>query len=367
MKKTWFALLALPLASYGFIACSSSSSGGNDTNTDGGNHPGTDGGGNPGTDGGGNPGTDGGGNPGTDSGTPTGTNPIQGIAATAVLSMDIGGNGALMDSIRFFQAKLYASDPTINAGGGVQYAIDPANPGSPTILRSPSNGAAGTAVDTKLSALISAEVTAKDVVHVWTDGGSSVIANGWDGGATFNPFDSPNDLTMRKSDGTIYVTDPGYQANATTNHVFRIGPSGAVRVVDECKDACRPNGIAISPDEKTLYVGYTYNQGDGVTPHINKFPINADGTLGAATKFADVGTDVDGMAIDDNGNVYAGYASGVAVFAPNGAKWGDIKLPAGTTAEVSSLAFGGPDRKTLYIGAAASIYSVTVGVPGRVE
>ncbi len=366
MKKTWFVVLTIPFACYAWACSSSSTGGGGNAGTDGGGNPATDGGGNPTTDGGGNPDTDGGGNPGTDSGA-TGTNPIQGVGAAAAVSTDVGGGGGLMDSIRYFGGKLYASDPAINAGGGVQYAIDPANPGSPAVLRNPSNGASGTAVDTKLALLISTEVSAKDVVHVFTDGGFSVIANGWDAGATFNPFDSPNDLTMRKSDGTIYFTDPGYQASATTNHVFRIGPNGAVRMVDECKDACRPNGIAISPDEKTLYVGYTYNQGDGVTPHINKFPVNADGTLGAATKFADVGTDVDGMAIDDLGNVYAAYATGVAVFAPNGAKWGDIKLPAGNVAEISSIAFGGSDRKTLYIGAAAAVYSVTVKVPGRVD
>jgi gluconolactonase len=362
MKKTWFAVLAIPFACYGW-ACSSSSSGGTDPGADGGGNPGTDGGGNPSADGGGtNPGTDGGGNPGTDAGQPSGTNPITGIAAPAAVVTDVGGGGGYLDSVRYFNAKLYAGDPSIN-GTGDQYTIDVGN-NTPTVFRAPSNGAAGIAVDTKLASLMTAQTLTADVVHLWGDGGTGLIANSWDAGAgPLKNFDAPNDLTMRKSDGTIYVTDPGYQNSATTNHLFRIGPNGAVRMVDECTDSCHPNGIALSPKEDFLFVSYTYDK--GVQAVIKKFPVNADGTLGAATKFADAGLDVDALAIDDLGNVYATYHDGVAVYAPNGAKWGDIKLPGNV--QPQSICFGAADRKTLYIGAQAAIYSVVVGVPGRTE
>ena len=367
MKKTWFVVLALPFACYAW-ACSSSSSGGN-TTTDGGPGGGGGGGGEGGpdplVDGGGNPGTDGGGNPGTDGGLPMGTNPIQGIGAPKAITRDIGGGGGYLDAPRFWGGKLYTSDPLINAGGGVQYTID-VGTGMPTIFRDPSNGTTGTAIDSKTSTLIATEAKTADVVRVFTDGGTSLIASAWDAGTgDLKNFDAPNDLTMRKSDGTIYFTDPGFQNTAGTNHVFRIGPSGAVRAVDTCADACQPNGIAISPKEDFLYVGFSYTGGQA-PPVIKKFPINADGSLGAAATFvASPGAQIDGMAIDDSGNLYVAYVTAVAVFAPNGAKWGDIKLPGNV--QPVNVAFGGADRKTLFIAGGANIYSVTVGVAGRVE
>jgi gluconolactonase len=362
MKKTWFAILDLPLACYAW-ACSSSSSGGNENNTDGGPNNGTDGGGNPGTDGGPNPGTDGGG-PGTDSGTPTGTNPIQGVGTPKQLTMDVGGGNGYLDAPRYWGNALYVADPLINAGAGVQYTID--SNGQPTIYRQPSNGTTGTAIDSKSSTLMATEAVTKDVVHLLGDGGTVPITSMWDSGAgPLTAYDAPNDLTMRKSDGTIFFTDPGFQNNATTNHVFRIGPSGAVLAVDTCADACQPNGLAISPKEDFLYVGYSYTGGQA-NPVIKKFPLNANGTLGAGTTFvASPGAQVDGMAIDDNGNLYAAYQMAVAVYSSTGAKWGEIKLPGNV--QPVHVAFGGADRKTLYIAAQANVFTVTVAVPGRVE
>ncbi len=365
MKKTWFVVLAIPFACYAW-ACSSSSSGDN-TATDGG-PGGSDGGGPGGGDGGGpgsdsgNPGTDGGG--GMDAG-PIGNSPINGIAAPTQLTMDVGGGGGYLDAPRFWGGKLYVADPLINTGNGVQYTIDTGT-GAPTIFRDPSNTTTGTAIDSKTSTLIATEAKAgvADVVRLLADGGTTPLASAWDAGAgPLTNFDSPNDLTMRKSDGTIYFTDPGFQNNAAVNHVFRIGPTGAVRAVDTCADACQPNGLAISPKEDFLYVSYSYSAG---TPTIKKFPINADGTLGAASTFvATPGAQVDGMAIDDSGNVYAAYLSAVAVFAPSGAKWGEIKLP--NNVQPVHVAFGGADRKTLFIAGGANIFQVTVKVAGRLE
>jgi len=73
------------------------------------------------------------------------------------------------------------------------------------------------------------------------------------------------------------------------------------------------------------------------------------------------------MCIDDDGNVYAAYSGGIAVFDNTGKKWGDIKVPKTAT----NCAFGDPDRRTLFItansAAGPSIYTVKVNVPGRVE
>jgi gluconolactonase len=159
------------------------------------------------------------------------------------------------------------------------------------------------------------------------------------------------------------VTDPGYQNAATTNHLFVIDPSGKVTIADECDNVCHPNGIALSPKEDFLYVGYTYYDGSNTPPLIKRFPVNANGSLGSGTPWAAAPKDVDGFAIDDNGNLYAASADGVVVYSSGGDKIGTIPV----MTEPDAVAFGGPDRKMLFITSQAAIYSVTVNVPGRTQ
>jgi gluconolactonase len=177
-------------------------------------------------------------------------------------------------------------------------------------------------------------------------------------GAAFN---SPNDVTIR-SDGVVYFTDPDFQRGGRADamngrtSVFRVS-GGTVSLVD---DGLRePNGIALSPDGGTLYVGaYSENK-------IYSYPVRADGSTGARTQFASV-AGPDGVTIDCAGNVY--WASGrdglVHVFAPDGAELGTIASGAGTT----NVAFGGDDRQTLFITSGrtgdSGLYSVRLGVPG---
>ncbi|MFC7276023.1 SMP-30/gluconolactonase/LRE family protein [Paractinoplanes rhizophilus] len=177
-------------------------------------------------------------------------------------------------------------------------------------------------------------------------------------GAAFN---SPNDVAIR-SDGVIYFTDPDFQrgnrADAMNGRtgVFRIS-GGTVSLVD---DGLRePNGIALSPDGGTLYVGaYGENK-------IYSYPVAADGSTGDRTPFASVGGP-DGVTIDCAGDVY--WASGrdgrVHVFTPDGVPLGTIVSSAGTT----NVAFGGADRQTLFVTSGrtgnSGLYSVHLGVPG---
>ncbi|MCW5837514.1 MAG: SMP-30/gluconolactonase/LRE family protein [Labilithrix sp.] len=159
-------------------------------------------------------------------------------------------------------------------------------------------------------------------------------------------FDTLNDVVARK-DGTLYVTDPGYFATPTVNRIYRIDPAGNVQVVEAFDDIPRPNGIALSPDEKTLYVGFSAPVA-GTLPFIRKYIVNEDGTLGEWTKFTDIGpekSEPDGLAVDKVGNVYVATAAGVEVFKPDGQPWGTIAVPEKPT----GLSFGGEDMKTLYI------------------
>ena len=177
-------------------------------------------------------------------------------------------------------------------------------------------------------------------------------------------FHSPNDVAVR-SDGTVYFTDPNFQqGNRNTNivdktSVYRVGADKKAKLIDDSID--NPNGIALSPDEKTLYVG-----GAGA---VRKYSVNSDGSTGTSMPFASGLDAPDGMTVDCAGNLYvAEYNTGkVHVYAAsNGDELGTISASVNTT----NVAFGGEDGKTLFItsgGAASSgfgIYSIVLGVPG---
>jgi gluconolactonase len=119
----------------------------------------------------------------------------------------------------------------------------------------------------------------------------------------------------------------------------------------------QPNGITFSVDQNTLYVSTAQNI-------INKYPVAADGTVGMPVKFVNASSD--GMTIDCAGNLYTTNAgpSTIDVYTPAGVKMWTITGVGSCT----NVAFGGPDRKTLYItsspGPSAAVYSAQIQVPG---
>jgi len=167
-------------------------------------------------------------------------------------------------------------------------------------------------------------------------------------------FNSPNDLVQR-SDGTIYFTDPDWQLGPRTSEtgvrgLYRVAPSGEVSLVDG--SLMNPNGVALSPDERTLYAG---SQGQQVM----KYALDAMGRPSAGQPFAMTGA-ADGLTVDCAGNLYV-TANTVQVFSSAGMKLGDI-----TVAELpSNVAFGGTARKTLFITAEAGLYKIELNIPSR--
>jgi gluconolactonase len=167
-------------------------------------------------------------------------------------------------------------------------------------------------------------------------------------------LNSPNDLIVR-SDGNIYFTDPTYGLGKDPSElgfqgVFRIA-GDIVSVVDD--SLAQPNGIALSPDQSKLYASDSQDGGLFVYDVMN------DGSTGPGTMLIDADPS-DGMAVDDAGNLYLTTNAGVEVYKSDGTPWGVIPVPQ----QPANCAFGGADRRTLYITARTSLYSVELNVPG---
>jgi gluconolactonase len=169
-------------------------------------------------------------------------------------------------------------------------------------------------------------------------------------------FNSPNDVVFR-SNGDVYFTDPAYGfegAPPTWKHevgfsgVFRRTPDGKITAL--VKDLTFPNGIAFSPDEKTLYV----SNSDPERAIWMAYDVAADGTLKNGRLFFDATDKVktgkkglpDGLKVDEHGNLFAGGPGGVLVFSPAGKHLGTIV----TTEPTANVAFG-DDGSVLYMTA----------------
>ena len=189
-----------------------------------------------------------------------------------------------------------------------------------TVFRHPTGRSHGLGLDPQ-GRLIASEGDNRRVSRTLADGTVVTVADRWQG----KRLNSPND-NITRSDGTIYFTDPPYGVPAGQAReldfqgVFRVDPAGTVHL--ESRDMNRPNGVALSPDEKTLYVD------DTAAGLVRKFPVTPDGSLGPPTMFVpDTGGGGDGMAVDDAGNVYVATDGGVKVYKPNGMTRGIIAVP----------------------------------------
>jgi gluconolactonase len=167
------------------------------------------------------------------------------------------------------------------------------------------------------------------------------LVEGYEG----QPFVQPNDLVVR-TDGTIFFTD--YQAG----RLYRRGADGKLTIVSSL---AKSNGVGLSPDERTLYLN-----ADARTV---RYPIAADGTVGAGSDLTTGLRGADGLAIDCAGNVYIAQNDGgaVVVVSAAGAKLGEI---GGLPKAVTNAAFGGPNRRTLYITTSSALYAAELPIPG---
>ena len=174
-------------------------------------------------------------------------------------------------------------------------------------------------------------------------------------------FNSPNDVAQR-STGDVYFTDPPYGLERgmddpvkemAVQGVYRLTPDGEIsRLVD---DLSRPNGIAFSPDERTLYVS---NSDGRNQPVVMAYDVEPDGGLGDGRVFYESWGD--GMAVDQQGNVYiTGPENGVLIVDADGDLLGSLV----TTQSTSNCTFG-DDGSTLYVTADMYLLRIRLNVMG---
>lgn len=281
----------------------------------------------------------------------------------------------------------FTEGPTVDADGNV-YFTDIANSrilrlstaGELTTFREESYGANGLVFDSQWR-LLACEAGDGDAVLprvTRTDmqtGEVEIVADHYEG----KELHRPNDVTFDGS-GRIYFTDrpgPNPAPDQTgVNGVYRVDPDGSIERILTEPDIERPNGLVISPDDRTLYLIET-NQGEGGARMIRAYDLSDEGTVSNMRVFHDFspGRSGDGMTIDSEGNLWVAAGlnrlrgtsetldtrAGVYVFSPAGELLEFTPVPEDT---ITNVAFGGDDLQTVYVTAGKTLFrlrSDTVG------
>ncbi|MGE5275684.1 MAG: SMP-30/gluconolactonase/LRE family protein [Acidobacteriota bacterium] len=201
------------------------------------------------------------------------------------------------------------------------------------------------------------------VIRLEKDGRETVIADRYKG----KRLNSPNDLVYR-SDGTLFFTDPPFglpkffddpRKELKFSGVYAVTPKGKLRLLTDALTG--PNGIAFSPDEKWLYVG----DWDEKKKVVMRYPVRPDGSVGKGDVFFDMtsapGEDaIDGIKVDQKGDLYVSGPGGLWVLSPEGKHLGTIVPPR----HPHNFAWGDEDGKTLYLCARSGLYRMRLAVPG---
>ncbi|MCB1740543.1 MAG: SMP-30/gluconolactonase/LRE family protein [Gammaproteobacteria bacterium] len=247
---------------------------------------------------------------------------------------------------------------------GTLYRLEPG--GTPQAVRK-TQGGNGLTFDLQ-GRLIHCEGEARCVTRTEHDGRVITLVERFEGGR----LNRPNDVVCH-SDGSLWFTDPslrvafadreipgsggvdGVYAGAA---VYRVDPDGGIRSVVNVE---YPNGLAFSPDERTLYIANTRS-----TEYMHAIDLDEKGNVLGRRIFADMSVNQgigvpDGMKVDQAGRVFCTGRGGIWVFEADGTHLGNIVLPEMAV----NLAFGGEDLRTLFVTAVTSVYSLRVNTPGQ--
>jgi gluconolactonase len=200
------------------------------------------------------------------------------------------------------------------------------------------------------------------VTRLEKNGALTVLADRFEG----KRLNSPNDLVYR-SNGALYFTDPPFGLPKAFDDPRKdLSYSGVYCLINgqlklATKDLSGPNGIAFSPDEKYLYVG----DWDEKHKVVMRYNANADGTLSNGKIFYDMtkapGEDaIDGIKVDQQGNLYVSGPGGLWILSPEGKHLGTLVGPE----HPHNIAWGDEDGKTLYLAAQTGLYRIRLNIPG---
>jgi gluconolactonase len=226
-----------------------------------------------------------------------------------------------------------------------------------TVYMNPSDSSNGLAFDMQ-GRLILTQMAKRRVSRREADGTITILVS-TDKGRKFN---SPNDIVVR-SDGSIFFTDPDFNTPAGQKKelpykgVYRLSPQGALQLLDSSFD--KPNGICLSPDQKKLYVN------ESPLGKIYVWDVVNDSTIAGKKLLYTIpaGGYADGMKTSADGTIYCTGPGGVWIVSAGGTGLGNIATPETPT----NCAWGGTDRKTLFITAGTNLYRIrmsTTGVSG---
>ena len=219
--------------------------------------------------------------------------------------------------------------------------------------------------------IIAAQTAGGGIGVIYPADQARVLADHYDG----KPLNRPNDLIVDRSGG-IYFTDPGpgpaqrqpgvsEPAAQPVPAVYYLPRDGALKQLDS--GAKRPNGVSLSPDQRTLYVADTYGE------YVLAYPRKADGSVSSPKNFAKLKgfkqgetgptSGADGLAVDSDGRLYVATSAGVEIFDARGKALGVIELPR----PPQNLAFAGADRKSLYVVGRGAVWKIRTLASGPAD
>ncbi len=278
------------------------------------------------------------------------------------------------DGTVYFSDITFTHQADMQAGHIMRY--DPKT-GETTVFRSPSGMSNGMKFDAQGHLVVAegADFGGRRITRTDMETGKSdIIAGLYEG----KPFNSPNDLTIDEQ-GRVYFTDPRYVGHEPVDQpvmgVYRIGTDGSVHLV--IADSGKPNGIAVSPDQRTLYVGSNDSGSFREMPDelptcmgrmaLLAYDLSSDGTATFREILVDYAPEhgPDGFEVDVEGNLYVAVRDktrfGVCVYSPDGTELAYIETPELPT----NVAFGRNEAsKMLYITAGGSLFSIQVAKDG---
>jgi len=278
----------------------------------------------------------------------------------------IKGLGPTAAPTKLHTGFMFTEGPAADAAGNVYFTDIPNErmhriglDGKLSTVREKSNHANGLMVN-GAGELVACEMDGQVAAYSADGKARRVLADKFNG----KRFNAPNDLVADAAGG-YYFTDPDYSAPKPlpqgVRSVYYIAADGKVSRL-AAKDLPNPNGVILSPDEKTLYVIPSQSA------KMLAFPVQGPGKLGEGRVFCELKQGEgkkegggDGLTVDQKGNLYITSELGLQVYDPAGKSLGVIPVPE----QPANVTFGGKDFKTLYVTAKSSVYTVPMEVAGH--